>query len=255
MARVEKDNKLRERIGKLESNIRNVEKEEKKEHRRGRWKLGCCGLFFLLILFCLATAAWGLTASGLVSIPAISNLAYRPPEPIHRVEAGLPLETYVSESFGSLLTERLQASDGVLTDRAVEISLPESSLTASFRDLLSSNDITWIDEESAQIAIEAGKGVELFLPLSGQTNNNALCLLVSLAAESGQIVLSAARLSVGNLTAPDWLSDAVLEPLLRRGLKTLNEAIGRYASIEKVEIRDSALFLSGILTVEVTNLD
>lgn len=254
MTRVEKDLGLSAEVSQLKSEVAKIEKTEVKEHGGRKWWLGGCGILFLIFLFLAGAAAWLTAASGLMTIPVLSNWAYHEPQPIHKSATGSPAEVYLTEAFSSLLTERLQAGSGQLLDRSVEISLSESSLTASFKDWLALNNLTQFDNERAQVALDKVQGVEFFLPLANQVNNNALRLLVSLKVENSQVAISSVKISIGNLTAPFWLSDAVLKPFLSEGLGFLNNQIDQYATVENIQILDGSLFFSGTLIVKVENL-
>jgi len=253
MTRVEKDSGLREEVTQLETEVAKVEKTEVREHGKGKWKLAGCGILFLIFLILVGAAAWVAAASGLVTIPVLSSWAYHEPQSIHKSEVGPPADVYLSETFNSLLTQRLQAGSGSLTDRSMEISLPESSLTTSFRDLLVVNNLTQFDNEKVQVALDKEQGIELFLPLANQPNNNALRLLASLKVENSQVALSYVKISIGSLAVPEWLSNTVLKPFLAQGLDLLNQEINQYAKIENIQMLDGSLLLSGTLTVEVAN--
>lgn len=209
----------------------------------------------LIILLCLGAATvWVAAVSGLVTVPVVSPLVYETPVPLHVVAVGPPLETYISETFGSILTSRLQSGSGNLSDRMVEITLPEASITTSFRAILRDSGFGLIDADAAQIAIDEQQGVELFLPLANQSNGNALRLLITLGAKDGLVVLNDVQVKIGNLTIPFWLTDLFVEPIMKQGLNSLNQEIGRYASVEKIEAAFGTLNLSGGLTVEIMKI-
>lgn len=254
MARVEKDAGLQQTVGELKQEVVEMKKEEVKPARGRSKKRGCCLVFLVVFLFAVGAIIWGLAASGFVTIPAVSAWAYKIPTPLHIVSAGPPLEAYISETFGSVLTDRLQAGTGSLNDRSVELSLPENSITTSFRTILKDSNLQFFDSEKAQVAIDAGQGVEIFLPLADQANNNALRLLVKLGVKDGLLVLDSAEMKIGSLTIPSWLSNLAIKPLANQGLASLNQQIGRYASIEKIETLPGVLKVFGTLTVEIMNL-
>lgn len=221
---------------------------------RGHGSLNCC-LFLLAILLVVSGAVvWLLAAAGLITVPVISSWAYKTPAPIHEVVSGTPLDVFLSEVFNDLLTERLQSGGGTIADRSVEVSLPESAITASFRDLVAEVNIAWFDFEKAQVAVDNG-GLEVFLPLANSENNNAVILFLVPNTIDGQISIEDSQISLGSLTTPAWLSDTVLTPLLRQGLNPLNQLVGRYSAIEKVSPGEGELTVAGELTVEIMEIN
>jgi hypothetical protein len=221
---------------------------------RGHGQLNCCLFLLALLLAAAGAIVWFLAASGLVTLPIISSWVYKAPTPIHDVVASAPLDVYLSEVFNDLLTDRLQAGGGVLIDRSVEVSLPEGSITASFRDLIAEVEVPWFDFEKAQVAV-GEDGLELFLPLINSENNNALILFLVPGAVDGLVSLQSSRISLGSLTTPTWFSDSLLTPLLRQGLNPLNELVGRYAAVEKVEVGEGEMTVVGELSVEVMEVN
>jgi len=222
--------------------------------RRHHGKIGCC-LFILLFFLAMAGGlVWFTAASGLVTVPVVSNWAYKAPTPLHAVAAGAPLETYLSENFNTLVTQRLQSGGGSLADRSVEMSLPEASITNSFRSILEQNNLVWLNAAAAQVAIN-NEGVEVFLPLTIQPNNNALVLFLDLGAENGLITLKSVRISLGSLTVPTWLTEIIFVPLLQQGLGHVNQQIGRYITVDKIEAAEGQLVVSGTLTVAIMRLE
>ena len=254
MARVEKVLKIQQEVAELRQEVDEVEKEENKNYGRGKLKLGCFGLVLLVILFLLGGSTWCLAASGLVTVPVVSNLAYEPPQSLHQVEAGSPLDVYVTEFFSSLITDRLQSGAGTLADRSLDLSLPESSITASLRTLAQENSIDWIKAEEIQVAIEKESGVEIFIPLANQENNNAVRLLFEPGVDQGLLVLNQVKVSVGSFTFPSRLTNLMVKPLSEQGLNSLNQLIGRYALIKEIQVFDSSLEISGDLAVEIMKL-
>lgn len=231
--------------------ITSVIKNEIKPARCSRGKFGCFFLIFLVFLVVVGGLAWIVAASGLVSVPLVSNWAYKPPNPLRVVLAGPPLETYVSETFGNVLTDRLQSGSGRLEDKDVELLLSENSLTTSLQTIIKDNDLSFLSSNTAQVAIDEKQGIEIFLPLAGQINGNALSLLVKIKVENGLLVADEVKLKIGNLSIPAFLTDIFLKPASNKGSDYLNQKIGRYASIKAIETSEGILKVSGTLTVEI----
>jgi hypothetical protein len=251
MARVEKDLKLQQEIQGLREEVVKTEKQVKKNSRGGKWFLSCGAIFLFLFLILVGVAVWFLAITGLVTVPIISQLVYKEPQPIHRVEAGVPLDVLITETFNSLITERLQAGGGNLSDRSIQVSLPESAITTSLRSLAEENDIAWFDSQKIQVAIESEKGVEIFVPLVNWDNNNAVRMLLTPSVENGIISLSNLSVSLGNFTFPSWLTNLLVKPMAEKGLESLNQKISSYISLENIELFDGKLDVSGSLVVEI----
>ncbi|MFA4917549.1 MAG: hypothetical protein WC560_12885 [Syntrophales bacterium] len=254
MTRIEKNLGLEQKVDDLKKEMIEVEKVEVKARGGHRWKLGCGILFLAVFLVTIGFVTWILTASGVVTVPVVSTLVYKVPTPLHSVSTGVPLEAYVSEKFGSILTSRLQSGSGSINDRSIEISLPESSITTSFRTILTDNKIGFVDATTAQVAIDEKQGIEIFLPLVNSSNGNALRFFLKLGSKDSRLIIDNTQIKIGNLTVPSWLSNLLIELLMKQGLDSLNQEIGRYTSIEKIETISGALKIFGTLTVEIIKI-
>jgi len=230
------------------------EKKELSSGHRGRGKVYGCLILLVVFLFMIGGLVWIVAASGFVNIPIISNWAYKSPTPLRVVSAGPPLETYISETFGNVLTDRLQSGSGSLEDKDIELLLPESSITTSLQTTIIDNNLSFFSSDKAQVAIDEKQGIEIFLPLTGQVNENALSLLAKIKAENGLLVTDEVKLKVGNLSIPYFLTDVFLKPALNKGLDYLNQKIGRYASVTKIEASEGFLKVSGTLIVEIMKI-
>jgi len=255
MTRIEKNQELDPPLKATMPTVQDIKKEENQKPKKGRGKLIGCGLFLAIFLAFILGVSWFLAASGLVTIPVISSWAYKTPAPLHEVKPGVVLEAYVSDNFNSLLTQRLQAGGGELKDRSVSLKLPENSLTASFQETLTSSNLSFFDAMHSQVAIDKDQGIELFIPLAGQTNGNAVRFLLQLTTNNGGLSIVSVKSSVGNLNMPVWFSDAVVKPLLERGLIMVNQKLSQYLSIESLEFNDSEIILLGTITVEVIKIN
>ncbi|MFA6131787.1 MAG: hypothetical protein WC702_01800 [Patescibacteria group bacterium] len=231
------------------------EKKESLPQRHGHGRLWGCLFLFLILLLAVVGLAWIVAASGLINVPVLSSLAYKTPAPLHVVAAGAPLETYISETFGAVLTERLQSGAGSLADRSVELSLSENSITTSFRTLLKDNNLSFFSGNLAQVAIDERQGVEIFLPIAGQSNGNALRFIVIPAAKDGLVVAEDIKIKIGNLSIPSFLTNIILKPIINNGLSYLNQEIGRYALIDRLETTTGFLKVFGTLTVEIMKIE
>jgi len=256
MARIEKNQKLEQGTEDIQKETVEEAKEPQKKSSGHGWLKWGCGIFLLIILGLGSLLLYCLTASGLLTMPVVSDWFYKTPTPIHKVSAGPPLEAYVSETFGAILTKRLQSGSGVLNDRSVTVSLPEASITNSFHSIILDSEINLFDVENSQIAVDGQKGLEVFLPLANQINGNAVKIFLVPGVYQGQITIDEVKIIIGNLTFPSWVSDVLIKPFLKQGLNLVNQEVGRYASIEGIALRDDGtLDLIGTLVVEIMKVE
>ncbi|MFH1252948.1 MAG: hypothetical protein V1664_01295 [Candidatus Uhrbacteria bacterium] len=254
MTRVEKDSQLKTKVENLTTQVKTVEKQEAKEQRISKFKLACGGLVLVVFLGLFFGISWIMAASGLVNVPIISPIAYKIPVPMQPVVPGVLIDAYVSEYFNSLITERLQAGSGELKERAVTVTLSEASLTASLRELLATENLSFFKTEPAQVAIKKDQGLEVFLPLANSSNNNALRLLLKIVVVNGKISVTYVRMTIGNLVLPDGFSKIVLKPFLDQGLQQANYKLGAYSTIDEILFEDNTLVVNGQLTVQVQEI-
>jgi len=230
------------------------EKKELSSGYPGRRKVNGCLFIIAFFLFVICGLAWIVAASGFVKIPIVSNLAYKTPNPLRVVLNSSPLETYISETFGNVLTNRLQSGSGSLENKDIELFLSESSITTFLQTIIIDNNLSFFSSDTAQVAIDEKQGIEIFLPLAGQVNRNALIILAKIKAENGLIVTDEVKLKVGNLSIPYFLTDIFLKPALNKGLDYLNQKIGRYASVKTIEVSEGFLKVFGTLKVEIMKI-
>lgn len=252
MTRIEKNAKIEEQVKNLTSQVKETEKLETKEHKKShQGKFFGCGLILMIFLAFIAWIIWFLAASGLANIPWVSSLVYKIPTPLHEVSPGVLAEAYVSDYFNSLITERLQTGGGELTDRNVSLILSEADITATLRNFLASGELSFFESDRAQIATEKETGAEIFIPLANTNNENALRLLLKPVVESGQPSLAFLKISIGNFNLPLWLSDLVLKPLANWGLEAAKQKFASYSTLDRLELEDGQIKITGSLTVQV----
>jgi hypothetical protein len=104
------------------------------------------------------------------------------------------------------------------------------------------------------VAIDESRGIEIFLPLAGQKNGNALSFWLHPAATEGELVITSIETKIGNLKLPDWFSEVVLEPVLSQGLTMINQKIAQYSTVDEIVCRLGKVELLGTLIVKIISV-
>lgn len=248
MTRVEKNATVEERLGEVKNE---VIRELKRERRRFRPFL-TCGALFLLVLVCLCVwCCWKVASTGLIEVPFFTNIAYEEPIPSRVVTPGVPVETVVSAQISSTLASRLQQGDGALGDRQISFSISEESLTASLRSLLEQSGTNLVDSSRAQVAIDEGRGVELFVPIRGNPRKSALVARVGVDAGNGIAAITPTNIWIGNCHVPSFLVSMFLRPLIAREMKSVQKELSRFAEIKSISTSDGLMRIDAEFTVEI----
>ncbi len=223
--------------------------EKRKDKTRGRCS---CMLIVLLGMGLFAGfIAWQMAATGLVSIPIFSSLAFHDAKPVRVVEAGIPAEQLSQSVFTSTLAKRLQTGDGTLTDRSIALALPESSLTASIQRQLKNMGENMIDVAHAQMVVLQNQTLEFFLPIRFGQKTTALLIRFSLVARGGLFDLNLLDVKLGSLRIPTMLIASFIQPFVNRELTTLNQALSTYMRVDTITTQNGILNASGTFTVEI----
>lgn len=250
MARVEKNAPIEKQIGQVKEE---VVREVKHRTRRHRPWLTCSLIILAIMMGVLVWVVWMIAATGLVRIPVFTSLAYEMPEPLREVKPGVPVEMVLEEQFTTTLTRRLYEGGGMLTNRTIETTITEESLTATLRTLLEESGIGWIDPLRSHVIIEPGQGVIIFLPLLKPNNGlqTAISAVFEISAADGVITVVPAHVVVGSARVQDILISVFLKPLLEAELAKVNDLVVGYASISSIGIYSGELVLQGELAVEI----
>lgn len=250
MARIEKSSAA------SAEELAQFKEEIKREVRSGRKKrVSIFPLILLLLVAAIVVATlWVVAATGFVSIPFVSAYAYKPPQPSRVVSAGEPLQTVFSSSVNTLLTNRLQAGGGELTDRSFKMELPDSSFTQALQEGLGNRENNLFDVTRVQMAAVAGKGLEIFLPFQNNPQQTALLLVINPRLENGHILFDPPIVQLGSLTLPRWVSATLLMPPLQQGIALFEQQLGRTMHLQDILVIDGFLRVSGELQVEVTEI-
>lgn len=210
----------------------------------------CVTILFALALVFVAAVLWLVAATGLISIPLFSRLAYEVPSPLRVVTPGVPLETYIQSEVSEILTRRLYEGQGSLQDTSLEMHLTEQSFTASLRGL--SQEIGEglpFDISTAQVAIDTQKGAEIFLPFKENPQQTAVRLCVYASVQDGAISLEIKEAEIGALGVPVNMLNPLLHRVVEQNLQSLYAQLGSYVSLTSIAYEDGVMILSGNLAV------
>ena len=250
MVRVEKNAGLESRLDDVKGE---VVAEVRRRTRTSRPWLTCSLLLLAVLVGVGVWAAWFVAATGLLHVPVFTSLAYEAPAPIREVTPGVPVETVLNETFTSTLTRRLYEGGGTLTSRSIEVQIQEASLTASLRSFLEESGLEWIDSAGVQIVVEPGVGIELFVPLTIESQEPGVAGIITfdLTAVEGNLVVTPTSVKIGAAKIPDLLIAAFLKPFLEAELAKLNTAMVGYAQISTIDLLQREISITGELSVEI----
>lgn len=237
MSRMEKNDEVIEHFGD----------QKKKTHGRFSCLLIALLCFVLFVGFIL----WEVAATGLVTIPVFSSMAFSSSKPVRVIEAGIPVEQLSESVFKTTLAKRLQAGGGTLADRSILLAIPESSLTASLQNALKDFPDANMDASRAQIAVLPNQELELFLPVRWKNHSSAVIAHVSLVADQGLFVLRLLDVRLGSFRAPSMLVSSLIQPLVNRTLTSLNQSLSSYMHVDSLKTEEGLMNASGTFTVEI----
>ncbi|MFC1788125.1 hypothetical protein ACFLZY_02815 [Patescibacteria group bacterium] len=250
MARIEKDGNVQAELSQMKGEVISAVKKSKKN----RAKQGCCSFLVVLFLVSVGSLIWMVASTGLIKIPVFSAWAYHKPEPTRIVLTEKSLETVIEEAIKTEVMNRIQTSGGVLTDRQISLNLPESALTASFRESLQDSDQNTIDYSQSQIAIINGQGLEIFMPFADSIQESAVVAQVALSPVDGLFTVDQIKVWIGQCKIPQLLSETLLRSMIDQGLNEVNQELGKFAKIDQIIYQDGSVELSGQITVNVLEL-
>ncbi len=248
MARIEKNASVEKKLQEVKGDV--LREVKLRNRRRHPW-LTCSLIALFLLASFFVWIVWLVAATGLVQIPLFTQLAYQSPEPVRSVEAGAPVEVLLQERFTTLLTQRLYEGEGTLENRAIELSIPEASLTASARTLLAQTDVPTIDPAQVQVVIDPSVGIELYAPVRESSLGTAVTVNFSLEATEGNVAITPTSVEIGSLGIPAFVLTGFFQPLIEQQLRGINEELSGYAQIDAIGITEGALMISGEIAVEL----
>jgi hypothetical protein len=247
MPRVEKGQSAKSEIEELTSEVIREVRQIRKPRVRTLVSIASLGVLLIVCSWLL----WLVASTGFVTVPGFTRFAYKELSPTREVTSGVPIQTHLSSELGTMITERLQAGGGTLSDASVSVSIPESAFTASLREGLRTDNNSLFDIERAQVAVIGDTGLEIFLPVAQSKLATAFKITIGLSSVDGNLKLEIPDAWLGGLHVPNWLTLTMLEPPLQHAVSLFQSELNRYASLREVTTRDGELIIAGDLTVEV----
>ncbi|MFA4845524.1 MAG: hypothetical protein WC654_03125 [Patescibacteria group bacterium] len=248
MTRIEKHASVTQQLEEMEEK---VVRQVRGNQRRKRPMLACSLFILFLVVSFFVWIGWVIAATGLVSIPLLTQIAYETPAPIRVVEPGVPVEVFVDEQLKSALTTRLQSGSGEIQDRSVTLTISEESFTATLRSLIDELGVAFLDGSGAQLALDPNSGIELFVPILNNPRASAIVVSLDVGVTDGNVSITPARLRVGSAGLPTFLLTGLLNPLLQTQVEKLNDSLTGYAQIHSVTLKEMEMTLIGELSVEI----
>jgi hypothetical protein len=105
------------------------------------------------------------------------------------------------------------------------------------------------DFSAAQVALDAQKGAEIFLPIKENPQQTAVRICVYASAQDGAVSLEIKEASVGALDVPMSVFNSLLHRVVEQSLRSLYEQLGSYVSLHSITYEDGVMILSGDLAV------
>ncbi|MBI2475264.1 hypothetical protein HYV69_02435 [Candidatus Uhrbacteria bacterium] len=240
MSRIEKGSDVREELQQMKGE---VIKEIGSTKQRHPFR-SCFAIFFILIVLFSTAIAWALASTGIVYIPVFTQFTYQKPEPGRLVSPGVPVEKVIEEQVLSKL-----AAGSV--NEVISLSLSESSLTASLRDILENAADGFIDSSFSQVTISQDKGLTLFLPLENSKSGSAILFSIKANVKDGKIELVPEELKIGSLFIPDSLTNLFLRSIIQDRLANGNKMLESYVQIQDIEYKDGSVIVRGKIAAEI----
>lgn len=247
MARIEKNNVVQPEVAVAKKEIQT---EKARKHKPKKW-ISCAVIIVVVLLIVFVAGLWLAAATGLYSIPLISSVAYIQPQPDHRVIPGTAVEVFVSNLLESEITQRLQAGAGTISDRSINISIPEASFTKSIQNIMADSGDQTFDHLQSQISISDETGFELFMPLLDSQQGSAITINFVPKLVDGLIRVDITSLQVGSLKIPQFITRLAISRPVDARLQEFNRELGRFATFDDLVINEGSISLSGELTVEI----
>jgi len=249
--RVEKNQDIKKELVKTK---RELSSEIKRETKKGHPVLTCLIVLILAVVLVVGWVGSVVAKTGLVELPALTQMFYSVPEPVRQVVPTQTFEEVMSDQLTELINERIQSVGGADIDRSLSLDLEEDVLTASLQVLLANQD-KYFETSEIQLAAVAPDQLELFMPLANNKLDSALTAsLVPLIDQEGMLDLSIQSLRVGNLKLPNWTVGLILNRPLDLIVWQLNKNMSQYATWESVQVYDKVLTLTGEINVNILEL-
>lgn len=222
MSRIEKNQPVMEEMEEMKGEIMGAVKSR----RRPGWKTWTAVLVLLVIAALSILFLWTLAATGLANVPVLTRWAYEAPAPTRVVGEGVPFEAVVQQQVPSS-----------------SLSIPETTLTTELRDSLSTSGQSFADAERAQVAVLAGEGIELFLPVRDNAQDTAMVVRLRLTVEDGAPNVDAEEVYVGSWKMWSWLREGLVNPALDGALDSVAREIEGRVSVTSVRAEEGTLLI------------
>ncbi len=248
MSRIEKDSQTK---GEMVQMKEDVIKEVRKGKKGGSSKMTCSLIFLFALVVGVFFVLWIIASTGLVSIPLLSRVAYKPLEPTRIIYPGTPVDVVAQETFQTTIAYRLQEGGGEIKDKSISLKIREESLTATLRDTLSVSGLNFFDGANAQIAVLKNGHFEIFIPVTGINKESSVVLNLSAQIDDGNVVLEIGKMKLGSLTVPKALVSSLVGGAAKNELEILNKDLGSFMKIDSILYEKGQVEFAGSLTVEV----
>lgn len=240
MSRIEKGSEVKEELQQIKGEVIKEISSTKNKHPIRN----CSCLILITVILILSAGAWVVASTGLVEIPVFEKFAYKKPEPERLVASGIPVEKVIEEQILSKFTSG--ALDGI-----VELTLTESSLTASLKSVLESGASGFFDASRSQVTISSERGLTFFLPLENSETATALTVSVKAKFENGKVAIEPEEFFVGSMKVPNSVLALLLQSFLKDQFAELNKVLGSYIEIQEVEYKEGEITIRGNAAVEI----
>src|SRR3989339_660555 len=236
MSRIEKNQLVMEEVKEMKGELMDA---AKRKPRRG-WRTWVSLIVLFVLVVLIGMALWTVAATGLVTIPVISKLAYQTPSPTYVVREGIPFETLLQQQIAAETVRRAYAGDAAASNEFF-ISIPENTLTTELRDHLETSGQTFADQDGAQIVVLGESGIELFLPLRDNAQETALVVRLTLSVTEGMLRATAEDVRLGSWQMGSWLREGLINPALDGMLDASMRQIEGTASITSVRADNGSI--------------
>lgn len=208
------------------------------KQKRPGWRLrllsrGC--LSQLLFALCLISLIIGslIASTGIVHLPILSELFYRPAEPSRLVE--------------TIDADRQPVGQRLSQKMSLSLERRESGLTITELELTQLLKLALVNQETGigdvQAVIEAS-GIEVFGHLSGR-RPYAFTLLLQPVIRNGQIDFSVEEAALERLPLPANLVNYLVHNFIRSGLSRFHNQTADYVVPKDIQLSSRTLMLIG----------
>jgi hypothetical protein len=221
MSRVEPSREeLEHRIKRMESKLK---------HSKARGGVGCLIYLVVGVVFVVGIATYILAASGFAHVPLVSKMLYTDPSP--RYEVVIEEEVVPRDLFREVLRDAQK--DFAAGEKMSVVTLPidEEYLTYMVREELASRELSF---EQLQASIDAGS-IEIFM----QRDKLFLTFQVEPYFD-GKLKLRTHKVSVGQLTVPNFLGNTILSMMLGF-MGAIENVSAPFGTIQDVRIQKGIL--------------